>query len=463
MDPRTRRLLEGPIGATLLRLAMPNVVVMVVQAMIGLIETYFVAKLGVDALAAMALVFPPYMLLVMVSAGAMGGGILSAIARALGAGDAARTNALVWHAMGITLLFSAVTTAVAWLWAPQLYALMGGRGASLRDAILYSNIIFGAAVPLWLFNSMAAMIRATGNTFLPAAVITVGALVLIPVSPLLIFGIGPFPALGIAGGAVAVAVYYVIGGGVFAYYLWSGRGVLKPSLVPARLRWQPMKEILRVGVASSVISLSTNVTAVVATGLAGVVGPAAVAGYGTGVRLEYLLVPLVFGLGQPVGAMVGTAIGAGRRDRAIRVAWIGAAIAAGLTEAIGLAAASFPTAWLTLFGGETQMIDVGADYLRIVGPFYGFFGAGLALYFAAQGAGKLGWPMTAAVTRVLISAGGGVLAVRATHGVTALFVVLGLALLAFGLMNIAAVASGALFGRSRRVIPPVAAPAVGGG
>ena len=455
--------LEAPIGTTLLRLAIPNVVVMVVQAMIGLIETYFVAKLGVDALAAMALVFPTYMLLVMVSAGAMGGGILSAIARALGAGDKAQTNSLVWHAIGITVLFSAVTMAAAWLWGPGLYALMGGRGVSLRDAIVYSNIIFGAAIPLWLFNSMAAMIRATGNTFLPAAVISVGALVLIPVSPLLIFGIGPFPALGIAGGAVAVAIYYVIGGGVFAFYLWSGRGVLKPSLVPARPRWQPMKEILRVGIASSVISLSTNVTAVVATGFAGVVGPAAVAGYGTGVRLEYLLVPLVFGLGQPVGAMVGTAIGAGRRDRAMRVAWIGATIAGGLTEVIGLTAASFPTAWLTLFGGETQMIDVGADYLRLVGPFYGFFGAGLALYFAAQGAGKLRWPMIAAVMRVLISAGGGVVAVHLTHGVVGLFVVLGLALLAFGLMNIVAAASGALFGRARPLIRPVAAPAVGGG
>jgi Na+-driven multidrug efflux pump len=109
------------------------------------------------------------------------------------------------------------------------------------------------------------------------------------------------------------------------------------------------------------------------------------------------------------------------------------------------------------------MIDVGADYLRIVGPFYGFFGAGLALYFAAQGAGKLRWPMTAAVTRVLISAGGGIVAVHVLHGVVALFVVLGLALLAFGLMNIAAVASGALFGRARGVIPPVAAPAASGG
>src|ERR1700727_3573548 len=103
MDLRTRMLLEAPIGSTILRLALPNVVVMVVQASIGLIETYFVAKLGLDALAGMALVFPLFMLLQMVSAGAMGGGILSAVARALGGGHRERANELVWDAVATTI------------------------------------------------------------------------------------------------------------------------------------------------------------------------------------------------------------------------------------------------------------------------------------------------------------------------------------------------------------------------
>src|SRR5262249_27377172 len=196
-----------------------------------------------------------------------------------------------------------------------------------------------AAIPLWLFNSFAAVIRGTGNMFFPAAVITAGAVVLIPFSPLLIFGFGPLPQLGIAGGAAAVVLYYSIGSVIFAAYIWSGRGVLKPSLIPPRLTWAPMRDILRVGAASSVVSLSTNISIAVATGLAGLVSPAAVAGYGTGARLEYLLIPLVFGLGAPMAAMVGTSIGAGLHDRALRVAWTGAAIAGGLTGAIGLAAA----------------------------------------------------------------------------------------------------------------------------
>jgi Na+-driven multidrug efflux pump len=277
------------------------------------------------------------------------------------------------------------------------------------------------------------------------------------VSPMLIFGFGPFPQLGIVGGAIAVVLNYTIGCIVFAWYIWSGRGVLKPSLAPAPPTWAPMRDILRVGAASSIVSLSTNITIATATGLAGLVGPAAVAGYGAGVRLEYLLVPLVFGLGAPVAAMVGTSIGAGRRDRALRVAWTGAAIAAALTEAIGLYAAFFPTAWLSLFSRDAEMIEIGSSYLRTVGPFYGFFGGGLALYFASQGAGRVARPMMFAVLRVIIAGGGGWFAVAEFGGSQGLFAVLAFALVFYGLGNVASVAGGAWFkapGKERAAAEP---------
>ena len=288
MDARTRLLLEGPVSSTILRLSLPNVIVMVVQTSIGLIETYFVSELGLDALAGMALVFPLYMLLQMVTAGAMGGAILSAVARALGSGHRYRANELVWYAVAVTIVLGALTTVATLLFAPRLYALMGGRDGSLTAATTYSAVVFAGTIPLWLFNSFAAVIRGTGNMFFPAAVMTVGAVVLIPLSPVLIFGLGPFPQLGIAGGAAAVVLYYAIGCAIFATYIWSGRGVLKASLIPPKLAWAPNRDSLRVGAASSVVSLSTNIIIATATGLAGLVGPAVVAGYGTGVRLEYL-------------------------------------------------------------------------------------------------------------------------------------------------------------------------------
>src|SRR6266498_4980055 len=187
-DPRTRLLVEGSIVGTLLRLAAPNVLVMFAQAAVGLIETYFVARLGTDALAGVALVFPVLMLMQMMSAGAMGGGISSAIARALGAGRRSDADALVFHALAIAVGFGLAFTLAALGGGRWLYGAMGGRGASLAAAVAYSNVVFAAAVLVWIFNSLANMIRGTGNMAVPAAVTCVGAAALIPLSPCLIFG-----------------------------------------------------------------------------------------------------------------------------------------------------------------------------------------------------------------------------------------------------------------------------------
>jgi len=353
-DPRTRVLLEGPITSTLLRLATPNVLVMLMQASVGLIETYFVGKLGTDALAGVALVFPALMLMQMMSAGAMGGGISAAIARALGAGRRTNADALVVHALAISVGFGLLFMLAVLGGGHWLYSAMGGSGASLTAALTYSNVLFAGAILIWVFNSLASVIRGTGNMAVPAVVTFAGAAVLIPLSPCLIFGWGPVPPLGVAGGAVAVIAYYAVGSIALIAYLRSRRSVVHLLFGGIRFRWPLFRDILRVGAVAALITIQTNLTIAIATGFVGRFGPAAIAGYGTGSRLEYLLIPLVFGLGSPLVAMVGTNIGAGQRDRALRAAWIGAGIAAGLTEVIGLSAAAFPHAWLSLFGTDQR-------------------------------------------------------------------------------------------------------------
>src|SRR5436309_15577630 len=158
MDPRTRALLDGPIVPTLLRLAAPNMLVMLVQAAIGLVETYFIGKLGTDALAGVALVFPLVMLMQMMSAGAMGGGIASSIARALGGGRRADADALALHALVIALGFGIAFMAALLVGGRALYQAMGGRDASLAAALTYSNWVFAGAVLVWMFNSLASVI-----------------------------------------------------------------------------------------------------------------------------------------------------------------------------------------------------------------------------------------------------------------------------------------------------------------
>ncbi|MEF7613910.1 MATE family efflux transporter [Aquincola sp. MAHUQ-54] len=447
LDPRTRRLLEGPIAPTLLRLGAPNVLVMFAQAGVGLVETYFIGQLGTDALAGVSVVFPVVMLMQMMSAGAMGGGIASAIARALGARRRDDANALVLHAALIAIGFGIVFMLAVLFGGRALYAQMGASGAALEAAMVYSNWVFAGAVLIWLFNALAAVIRGTGNMAVQAAVICIGALLLVPLSPALIFGWGPLPAMGIAGGAVALLLYYAVGSLVLLGYLASSRSLLRPSWRGVPLRWPLFRAILGVGLAAAVSAAATNIAIGIATALVGRFGPAAIAGYGTGARLEYLLVPLVFGFGAPLVAMVGTCIGAGQRERALRATWIGAGLAVAITETIGLAAALWPHAWLGLFGTDPAMLEAGAAYLRTVGPLYGFFGLGLVLYFASQGAGRLGWPVAGNIARLAVAGLGGLLALHQGWGLAAVFAAQGAALVVYGLVNALTIAGGAWFGR----------------
>src|SRR5947208_9211625 len=402
IDSRTRALLRGPIVPTLLRLAWPNILVMLAQASTGLIETWWVSHLGTDALAGMALVFPVVMLMQMVSAGAMGGGISSAVARALGAGRRKEADALVLHAVVVNVALGAFFSIVMLVFGPTIYRALGGTDGELQTALSYSNVVFAGNVLLWFMNALASVIRGTGNMLVPSVVIGAGVIVLVPLSPCLIFGVGPFPELGVAGAGLALVLFYAAGTAVLLWYILSGRNVARFRLT--RLRWPLFRDILAVGAVAAVTSLQTNLTVALATALvAGTSGTNAVAGYGTGVRLEYLLIPVIFGLGAPLVALVGTNIGAGQRQRALRVAFAGGAIAFAITEAIGIVAALWPWWWITLFSADPQVIETGTGYLRLVGPSYGLFGLGLALYFASQGAGRLLWPLSAGFLRMLVA------------------------------------------------------------
>ena len=254
------------------------------------------------------------------------------------------------------------------------------------------------------------------------------------------------PALGIAGGGYAVVLTTALTAGVLALYIAAGKCLV--GFRRSRLVWPLFADILRVGGVGTISTLQTTLTVALTTALVGAAaGPDAVAGYGTGGRLEYLLVPIVFGLGAPLVALVGTNVGAEQRARALRIALTGGAIAFGLTETIGLLAALWPHAWLGLFGSDPRMLETGSAYLREVGPAYGFFGLGLSLYFASQGAGRLFWPLLSGMLRLLIAIGGGWLAWWLTGSLTWVFAALAAALLVYGLSLSAAIASGAWFRR----------------
>lgn len=394
--------LAGPILPTMLRLALPTIAVLVAQTLVGVAETYFISFLGTDAFAGVTLVFPVLMLMQMMANGGVGGGVSSSVARALGANRSADADALVWHAVVLACAFGLVFTAVALLFGPVLYRMMGGTGSALAAALTYSGIVFAGAIPIWVTALLSSALRGAGSVNVPAFVTLAGAVFLVPLSPALIFGWGPFPRLGVAGAGAGVVIYYVFAAFALILYLRSPGSLLKLKVVPLHPRL--FRDIMGVGLLSAIGAVQVNLTVIFVTAAVGRFGADAIAGYGIASRLDYIQVPLLFGLGTAVVTMVGINIGADQTARARRIAWIGAALAFGVTEFIGLAAAIFPHVWIGLFSDDLQVLAMGTLYLRTVAPFYGAVGLGLVLYFASQGAKRVLFPVLAGTVRLIIAA-----------------------------------------------------------
>ena len=441
LNPLTRRLLEGSIAPLILRLGWPNMLIMFVQAATSLVDTWWLAKLGNDALGGMALVFPFVMLVGTISGGSIGAGISACVARALGARRPAEASAVLLHGIIINVALGLLVTAVMLLFGREIFAASGGRGGALEAAVTYSRIVFAGSTLFWLLNGFAGVIRGTGNMLVPALVTCGGVLIMLPLSPCLIFGLGPFPALGIAGSALSLVTYYLVGAAILLWYIASGRCIV--SFARTRLSWSIFSGVLSIGALGAIISLQMNFTAAVNNAfVATAAGASAVAGFGTAARLEFLMVPIGFGLGGPLVALVGTSIGAGEKARALRFVLIGGAIAFAITESIGLCAAIFPEVWLNLFTHEPNAVAAGVSYLRHVGPTFGFYGLGVATYFALLGARKLFWPVAAGFIRTGIAIGGGAVAVLLFSSLQGMLVVLAIALVLYGTVPLLAIRGG---------------------
>lgn len=437
---RTRLLLQGPIGPTLARLAAPNVMAMLVTAAMSVAEGAFAGHLGVAALAGLAMVFPLVMLTQMMAAGAMGGAISSAVARALGAGDPARAGRLAAAAWTIALVAALGSAVVVMLFGRTLFASLGGGAQAVAAALAYALAYFAGCSAVWLCHSTLSVIRGTGNMLVPSLVLLVVALVSIPLSGALALGWGPFPALGMAGLAAGQITAHGLGALAALAYVLGGRAGL--PVVFHGLRRSLFADILRVGVIASLNAVQTVLTIVVMVALVGQYGEAALAGYGLGARLEFLMVPVVFGIGAALTAMVGANIGHGDRQRALRIGWTGALSAAAIVGTIGLVVAAVPDLWLRIFlaADETGALVAGRAYFRTVGPVYAFFALGLAFYFASQGAGRMLWPVTASVLRMAVAIGAALaLTARAGLGLDGVFIGIAAGMATYGIFTAAAI------------------------
>lgn len=433
IDARAAMLRDGPILPTLISLSLPNLIALCSAAVVSIGETAYVGMLGVPALGGIALVFPLMMLMQMLSAGAMGGTVSGAISRALGGGRTDDAAALAMSALAIGLTLGLLFSAIVFFLGPVAYRGLGGSGAVLAQAIVYSNVAALAIVGIWLTNMLASIARGAGNMAVPATTLLVAGLVQIAVGGSLGLGLGPLPWLGMAG--VALGQISAFFGAALVLFLWlrSSRARLRLRLDPALVTAARVREIMRVGAVAMLSPLLSVSTILVLTGLVARFGPEALAGYGIGVRLEFLLIPIAFSVGVACVPMVGTAIGAGDVARARRIAWTAGGLAAAALALLGLIVIAVPGLWVDMFTRSVAVKAAAYDYLTIAGFSYGFFGLGLCLYFASQGAGRVGGAIAAQAMRLAVVVAGGWAAVEGGWPLWSLFLLSALAMLPMGL------------------------------
>ena len=444
MDNRTQEFLTKPIIPLLIRMSAPNTIAFFIQSLVVLTEVWFISRLGTNSLAAVALAFPLLMITQTMSGGALGGAITSAIARSMGADDIEKAERLIWHSIIISLGGAITFLILFLLFGKQLLFLLGGRGEILQESYAYCSILFFGGILLWLSGSLSAVLRGMGNMRFPATLMVITSSIQVILSGGFILGWFGFPKLGVPGAAVAVLISSALMVTVILFKLRS-------KSIPASLRKERFQlrkilfdNIFEVAIPASLSPLLVVGTILVLTGLVGRFGTEALAGYGIGSRVEFLMIPLIFGIGTAMTSIVGANIGALNIDRAEKVGILGGSTAGFVSILIGLTLAVFPEAWIQFFTDDIKAFEVTKKYIQIVGPFYIFQGIGLSLYFASQGANAMKWPTIATIARFIIAcAGGGISVYWLDLGIESIFISSSAAMAIFGLMIFISIKKGA--------------------
>ena len=444
MDNQTHSFLNDPPLPLLLRMATPNSIAFLVQAAVSLTEVWFIGQLGSTSLAAIALVFPLLMLIQTLSGGALGGAVSSAVARAMGSGKPERAEKLLWHALIVSAAGAILLLILFFLFGERFLRFLGGRGEILEQAMAYCTILFPAGIFLWLMGSVSAVYRGLGNMKFPAGLLILGAGIQVPLSGCLVLGAFGLPQLGVPGAAVSAAVSAGLISSIMIARLMIGTLPIRLTTTRCQLSRELFLDIFQVALPASLSPLLTVANILCLTAIVGSFGESALAGYGIGSRIEFLLIPLVFGLGAAMTSLVGMNTGAGLIHRAEQIGWIGGISAAVLAGAIGISLALSSTLWIPMFTLEPEIQASATSYLWIVGPCFAFNGLGLSLYFASQGAKAMFWPVVATFIRILLAVGGALLLSRLPGlGLQGVYTAAALAMLVYGSVIAASLKAGA--------------------
>ena len=417
MTAEKARLAEGPVGKHLVAMTAPVLLGIITMMGQALVDAWFLGRVGDRALAAYAFSFPILMIVTSVAIG-LGAGTSSVVARAIGSDSERRARRLTTDALLLSFLVTAGISLIGVLTINPLFRLLGAPEDMLPLIRGFMMILY-AGVPFVVVGMVGmASMRATGDTRLPSKLMIMGSLLNVALDPLFIFGLGPVPAFGLNGAAIAALLArgtIFIGALLLLRYRLDMVSFSRPDSAEM---WQSWRDVLHVGIPAAGTNVIVPVGAAVVTAMIARYGPDAVAGFGVASRIESMMLVIYYALSAIIGPFVGQNLSAGKHDRILRSLWLCTAFCIGSGLAIAALLALSSGFLPTLFSSSPAVIDVASLYLLIAPISYGAYGMVMVMNASFNG---LGHPMPAVwislgriVALYLPLAGVGMLVLQAT-------------------------------------------------
>ena len=381
-------LIQGPLFPAIVRLAIPLLLANLMQTAYNIIDTYWVGRLGEEAIAAISLAFPIIFLIISFGAGlTIAGTVL--IAQYTGRQDQENVDLTAGQTIILLVNVSVVISLVGFFASHPILQLMGAEPGVLGKATVYLKILFGGAVFMFMFFVFQSILRGWGDTRTPMWVMFWSVLANTLLDPLLILGIGPFPKMGIAGAAWATIISRGAAAVVGLWILFSGRKLLHIRFRHLWPDWQMQWRLIKLGIPASV---EQSITALGITAMIFIVadfGTTVVAAYGIGARvLSFVIVP-AFAISMATSTTLGQNFGAGQLERAEKAGWIGAGTGFGALTLFGVLLFLFAEPVTAAFiKDNAEVVRLGSEFLRIMALTFGFFSLQLVFNGAFRGAGK---------------------------------------------------------------------------
>ena len=381
----------GSIPRSILLLAVPMALELVMESVFAVVDVFVVSRLGPDAVATVGLTEA---MLVLVYAVAMGVsiGAMALIARRVGEKDTERAAGTAVQAILLGVLLALPVAIAGISFARPLLGLMGGSGWVLQHGVRYMQVMMGSTLSITLLFLVNAIFRGAGDAAVAMRVLWLANGINCVLAPCLVLGLGPFPRLGVVGAAVATTIGRTSG---VAYQFWrlsrpGGRIHLRRRHL--HVEWNTILQVLRLSASATVQMLVGMASWVVMVRIISSFGSAALAGYTVAMRIVAFSLLPSWGVSNAAATLVGQNLGAKKPERAERSVWIAAACNSGFLLVVGLLLLAFAPFLIHLFSTDAAVAGFGIGCLRTVSLGFAFYGVGMVMTQALNGAGDTWTP-----------------------------------------------------------------------